>query len=269
MSRAIDHIGIANRNLDALAARYEALGFTLTPRAYHQDHMGTSNRLAQFKGRNFIELIEVDRPDGILPDGPSFKSFGAFARDFVDRREGLGLIVFRTDDTPADIAAWRERGLDTYEQFDFERQATLPDGSKVTVSFALGFVTHPKMPDLLFFVCHNRAEQHFWKPAFQDHANGAEEIEAVILAANAPEAHAGFLGALFGGEVSTVEGGISVAFGPHRIEVKTPEALAPYGWQEDPGEHAVGAGFAIRSAARAGTVTGPGGGGGAFIQWVN
>ncbi len=54
--RAIDHVVLASRNLDGLAARYEELGFTLTPRAYHEDRMGTSNRLAQFQGRNFISI---------------------------------------------------------------------------------------------------------------------------------------------------------------------------------------------------------------------
>lgn len=46
-------------DLDAAAASYEDLGFTLTPRAFHPDNMGTSNRLAQFKDETFIELLEV------------------------------------------------------------------------------------------------------------------------------------------------------------------------------------------------------------------
>ena len=54
--RGIDHVGIATRDLDSLAAKWERLGFTLTPRAYHQDHMGTSNRLVQFEGGNFIDV---------------------------------------------------------------------------------------------------------------------------------------------------------------------------------------------------------------------
>ena len=116
--RAIDHIGIATRDLDGLAARYEALGFTLTPRAWHQDHMGTSNRLVQFagpdggpgRGANFIELLEVDRPQTMLPHSPGFMGFGQFNHDFLTRREGMSLIVFRTDDTAADLARWKARG---------------------------------------------------------------------------------------------------------------------------------------------------------------
>ena len=117
--RGIDHIGIASRDLDGLAAQYQALGFTLTPRAYHQDHMGTSNRLVQFRGQNFIELLEVDRPKTMLPHGPGFMGFGQFNHDYLKTREGLSLIIFRTEDTAADLAAWKAKGLGVYDQFNF------------------------------------------------------------------------------------------------------------------------------------------------------
>lgn len=265
--RGIDHIGILGRSLDSLASQYEDLGFRLTPRAFHQDSMGTSNRLAQFAGRNFIELIELDRPETVQPHAPGFYSFGGFAQDFLAMRDGLGLVVFQTHDTPADIARWKQKGLTTYDQFDFERKATLPDGSLATVRFELGFVTSPMMPELLFFVCHNRAEEHFWKPEFQAHPNGAEEIEAVVLCSAEPERHGVFLSELFDGEVTEQDEGVRVACGRHWIDVRTPHALADTGWRRNPGAEAVGAGFQIRTEAPAGAITPSAEAGGAFIIW--
>ena len=61
--RAIDHVVLTVRDLEGTAITYQRLGFTLTPRAAHEDRMGTSNRLAQFRARNFIELLEVDRSE--------------------------------------------------------------------------------------------------------------------------------------------------------------------------------------------------------------
>jgi hypothetical protein len=61
--RSIDHVVVAVRDLEQAARSYQALGFTLTPRAMHDDRMGTSNRLTQFAAKNFVELLEVDRPD--------------------------------------------------------------------------------------------------------------------------------------------------------------------------------------------------------------
>lgn len=267
--RAIDHVVIAGRDLDALATRYEALGFTLTPQAWHEDRMGTTNRLAQFAGRNFIELVEVDRPGTVEDPGPGGFAFGAFLKSWTARREGLAMIVFRSDDARADIARWRAAGLATYPPFDFRRQARLPDGSEVTVEFSLGFVTSPEMPELGFFVCQNRAEEHFWKPAYQAHENGAEEIAAITLVARDPARHGVFLGAMFGGEVVRRPDAVSIACGPQRIEIVRPDALP--GWQGDPGEGVLGAGLTIRTsgqaAARADGPTPPEKAGNVALAW--
>ena len=179
------------------------------------------------------------------------------------------MIVFRTGDARADIEEWRKAGLDTYPPFDFQRQARLPDGSEVTIGFSLGFCTSAAMPELAFFVCQNRAEEHFWKPAYQEHANGADEIVAVTLAAKHPARHSDFLGRLFGGEVSERADGISVDCGPHRIDVVAPGALAESGWRGDPGDGALGAAIAIRAAGRAGGWTPPDEAGNVAIEWVN
>jgi hypothetical protein len=267
--RAIDHVGVASRNLDALAAQYESLGFTLTPRAWHEDRMGTSNRLAQFRGRNFIELLEVDRPNNIMPHAPDLMSFGAFTHGYLEKRQGLALVVFRTENAAADVASWRAKGLDTYAPFQFGRQAKTPDGGTVTVSFSLGFVTSPMMPDVLFFVCENRAEEHFWKSAYQDHANGADEIAAVVLCASEPACHGDFLNSLFGGTVTDRDDGISVICGAHRIDVVTPGSISDTGWAGDVDSNALGAGLVIRTTGKAGHITPAANAGGAFIRWIN
>ena len=97
------------------------------------------------------------------------------------------------------MAAFRKAGIDAYAPYDFERQATLPDGTRVTVAFSLAFATSPAMPDIAFFTCHNKTPEYFWKPAFQQHANGARRIAAVYLVAEDPERHGDFLGELTGG----------------------------------------------------------------------
>ena len=269
--RPLDHVVLAGDDLDAAAEAYEALGFTLTPRAFHDDRMGTSNRLAQFAGHTFVELLEVDRPDGLTEHGAETFGFGAWNRDYAARRHGLSMIVFRTDDARADIARWRAAGLDTYAPFDFEREARTPEGGTVTVGFSLGFATSPEMPELAVFVCENRSPGHFWKPAFQRHWNGAADLAGVVVVAGDPHRHAPFFAALFGGAMAPVEGGVSVACGPHRIEVLTPEAtrLRDPGWNGDPGAGALGAGLLIRGAGDGRAVVPAADAAGAFVEWVD
>jgi len=272
--RAIDHVVLAVRDLDRAAAVWQGLGFTLTPRAMHEDRMGTSNRLAQFAGRNFVELLEVDRPDRLqrhdLSGNPPFYGFGDHNRRFLARREGLSMLVFASDDARADLARFQAAGLRTAAPFDFERQAVLPDGARVTVSFSLAFAWSEAMPDIGFFACQNRAQQYFWKPDYQRHDNGAAGIAAVYLASPEPERDAAFVSRLFGGDVTPAPGGFRVACGPHAVLVLVPDAIAAL----DPSSPAASTGTPLLAGLRLATralrpLTPSAAACGAFIEWTS
>jgi len=273
-ARSIDHVVIAVDSLDRAAADYEALGFTLTPRAFHEDRMGTSNRLAQLAGRNFIELLEVDRPDGLedhdFGANPPRFSFGAHNRDFLRQRNGMSMLVMAADDARAAVAQFKAAGIDTYAPLDFERKATLPDGSQVTVAFSLAFATAPSLPGLGFFVCQDHSPQHFWKPAFQAHENGAEAIVAVYLVAGEPEAQIPFLTGFTGGTAEPIDGGYRVRCAAEQeLLVLTPEGLrarVPERGIERDGAPRL-AGMAITSPAVEPHVVPAGRACGAFIEW--
>lgn len=272
--RPIDHIVLVVPDLTAAAATYRTLGFTLTPRARHGAHMGTSNHLAQLAGHSFIEILEVDRPDTLIDHDPAADppvfSFGAQNRDVARRGGGISMLVFASDDARADIARFGDAGIPTYAPFDFERQTTLPDGTQKTVAFSLGFATSPDMPAIAFFVCQNRWPENFWRPTFQDHANGARNIAAVYLAADDPARHGEFLGTLFAGEVTAVDGGVRVACGADQ-EVLVLDR--PYIQAIDPaapvevGGGPLFAGIAIEAAKATPHVTPAAQACGTFIEW--
>lgn len=228
--RAIDHVVIAVRDLDAAAGAVEALGFTVTPRAAHPDHMGTSNRLVQFANRSFIELLEIDRPHlqvghDFAASPPRF-SFGAHAKAFMETGTGMAGLVLATDDARADIERFQAAGVETYAPQDFERRATLPDGSESTVAFSLAFATNPAMPGIVFFTCQNRFPENFWKPAFQSHANGATGIAGVTMVDDDPARHADFLGRLTDSTPEPIAGGIRIPCGAEQsLSVVTPDTL--------------------------------------------
>lgn len=181
--RGIDHLVLCVRDLDAAAKMYERLGFTLTPRASHA--WGTDNRLVQVEG-SFLEIIEVAYPEKLLPERDGHFNFGSFIHRYLQEREGFGMLVFETADAEADRKEFASAGLSEFERFDFERKATLPDGSNVTVGFSLAFVHRPECPDAAFFVCQQHAPEYFWKPHFQKHVNGARAIGEVVMIADNP-----------------------------------------------------------------------------------
>jgi catechol 2,3-dioxygenase-like lactoylglutathione lyase family enzyme len=195
MEPAIDHAVLCVHDLDRARAFYERLGFTLTPRAQHP--WGTSNHLAQMQG-SFIELLAVTDPARIAaPEAGQF-SFGAFNAGFLAKRAGMAMLAFASDDARADQRDFAARGLGATAPLDFSRLARLPDGSDVTVSFTLAFATDAAMPDAAFFVTQKHAPQHFWKPQYQRHANGATAVREVMMVADPPDHAADFLARLLG-----------------------------------------------------------------------
>ena len=224
MTRGIDHLVLAVRDLEKAHAFYAALGFTLTPRAVHP--WGTTNHLAQLRGC-FLELLAVPEPGKIAPAKPGEFGFGAFNRDFLARREGMSMLVFQSDDARRDQAEFAANGLHTYAPFDFGREAKLPDGTVARVAFSLAFVTDPRMPEAAFFACQQHAPKYFWKLDYQTHANGARSIAKVIMVAPEPPALADFFAKLQGREAVRIDGGaLRVATARGRVVVLTPAGFA-------------------------------------------
>src|SRR3989442_6145144 len=107
MPRGVDHVVHAVRDLDAAAALYRRLGFTVGARNRHP--WGTHNHIVQLPGF-FVELVTVAEPEKLGSDGFSVL-FGAFNRDFLARGEGFSLLILESGDAAGDADAFRQAGI--------------------------------------------------------------------------------------------------------------------------------------------------------------
>src|SRR5579863_4327378 len=195
MPHGLDHIVHAVRDLDAAAEFYLRAGFTVGGRNRHP--WGTHNRVVQLKNC-YIEILEVAEPEKIVPHAARSFSFGAFNRDFLTRREGFSMLLLNSSDAASDARAFEANGIGAFDVFDFAREGKRPDGSTVKLAFSLAFAAEPNSPDLRFAVCQHHFPENFWNPAFQNHANGAQSVPGIVMVANHPASHQGFLEAYTG-----------------------------------------------------------------------
>jgi hypothetical protein len=194
MSRGLDHIVHAVRDLDAAADLYRRMGFMVGARNRHA--WGTHNHLVQFPGF-FMELLAVAEPDKLTGEGFA-ALFGDFNRQFLAHHEGLSFMMLESADVPADAAQFRAAGFARSDALTFERAGKGPDGGTVTVGFSLAFARDPRAPEIGFAVCRQHSPQLFWNPAIQQHANGATGIAGAVLVAENPTDHHIFLTAFSG-----------------------------------------------------------------------
>jgi Glyoxalase-like domain len=221
MARGLDHIVHAARDLDAAAALYKSLGFTVGVRNRHP--WGTHNYIVQFPGF-FVELLTLAEPDKLGDDGFS-RLFGAYNGDFIKHHEGLSLLILQSSDAKADQAAFRAAGIGASETMSFEREGRRPDGSAVKLGFSLAFAEDKLTSDIHFATCQQHYPENFWNPAFQQHANGVTAIAGVVIVAEAPARHRDFMQAFSGGKASDIDSGFAIVTPRGSIEVVTAAAF--------------------------------------------
>jgi hypothetical protein len=214
MPQGIDHIVHAVRDLGAAEEFYRRVGFTVGARNRHP--WGTHNHIVQFPG-SFVELITVGEPDLIPPPAAGSFSFGGFTRDFLTHDEGLSMLVLEGKGAAADVAAFQKAGIGHFDKFDFEREASRPDGSRVKVAFSLAFATDPRAPDTGYFTCQQHYPENFWNPLFQTHPNGASGIAGVTMVSHDPALHADFFRAFSGVKAFTADS--------NDVTIKTPRGV--------------------------------------------
>jgi len=227
MARGLDHIVHAVRDLDAAAALYRGLGFTVGARNRHP--WGTHNHIVQFAGF-FIELLTLAEPDKLGSDGFS-TLFGAYNRDFLQEDEGFSLLILESRDAAADAADFRAAGIASSQVLRFEREGRRPDGSPVKLGFSLAFAEDKRASRIHFATCQQHYPENFWNSAFQHHSNGAHAVAGVVVVAHEPEQHLNFMQNFSGASAAaSIDGGFSLATPRGVIEVLTPSAfLRRYG----------------------------------------
>ena len=221
MSRGLDHIVHAVRDLEAAADLYRRLGFTVGARNRHP--WGTHNHIVQFPGF-FIELLTFAEPDKLGTDGFSVL-FGAYNRDFIQRGEGLSVLILESKDARTDEDEFRAAGVLAAPTMRFEREGKKPDGAAVKVGFSLTFAEDKAAPNIRFTTCQQHYPENFWNPAFQRHANSVAGIAGVVAVAQRPERHARFF-EIFAGASPTAGGdGFTIETPRGRIDMLTPAAF--------------------------------------------
>ncbi len=184
----IDHVVIVSDDLDHGAARYQALGFKLTPRGHHT--MGTANHCAMF-GDDYLELMGVPASAQVAPA----------MRAFLDTAgPGLGAIALRTDDAAQAREALLARGLDAGELRDFSRPVDL-DGDTVQARFRTLDLPAGHTPGAHAFACQHYTREVAWRPGYDEHPNGVTGLDALVLVSREPQADLLRYAGLLGGDV--------------------------------------------------------------------
>jgi len=188
---ALDHVGIAGRDLAPMAAAYERLGFTLSPIAQQSgrrrpdlppEPFGSGNRCA-FLRHGYVELIAILDP-ALYDNG---------LNAFLDRYPGMHILALAMEDAEANLARLRAAGLDIPGIAWLERP--VEPGGPIARFARLPF---PDAPEGRIQLIRHLTPELVWQEKWMNHANRAVALEEAILCAAAPAETAARLSRLAG-----------------------------------------------------------------------
>ena len=209
-SPVLDHVVIDVRDrMDEAARVFTALGFTLTPRGHHT--LGSMNHLAMF-ATDYFELL-------------GFGS-GVARPELAPFPIGLNGLVFKTEDADAVHAHAAAAGLPILPVQSFSRPVALADGNHDARFRTTRLDPAKSGPGRVYF-CEHLTPELVWRPEWQSHPNGAQEIARIVVATAAPRRTTALFASLFGPQaVAEQDGGCLVRAGTAEGELKSPGAVA-------------------------------------------
>ena len=208
----LDHVGVAARDLDPLAATYERLGFTLTPVARHRGK-ATGNRCIMLQ-HGYLELIAILDP--AVPDE------GMGAR--LARYAGLQIIALGIEDAAATLGQLRRAGLDVPGIAHLERPVDDSDPNGPQARFER--LPLPDAPEGLIQLIRHLTREAIWQPRFMAHRNNAVSLDEVVLAVPDPAETAARFSRLAGLPVAPdVVAGFALPMPRGRVRMLPPEAI--------------------------------------------
>ncbi len=214
MPPLIDHVVVDVRDRIAEgAARYRALGFSLSPMGRHS--LGSANHLAMF-GRDYLELLGTESPSGALR--PDLEPFPV----------GLNGLVFRAEAADALQAAQQAAGVPAQPVVAFHRPVELPDGRQADARFKVVRLDRAAAFDGRVYWCEHLTPELVWRPEWQDHPNGAVAVARILISARDPERQAALFARMFGAAavVRGAGGRCLLAAGEAVVEVAPHAAVA-------------------------------------------
>ncbi len=238
----LDHvIVLVHGQLDEAAEAYRALGFHLTPRGHHS--LGSSNNLAIFKN-NYLELLGYEAGKKQLRP-----------EQWHDPK-GLSGIVWRCPDPARAQLNASHAGVKAEAPLNFVRPVETEAGT-----FDAAFtVLH--LPKIGFdygrtFFCHHKTPELVWRPEWQVHPNGAENISEFVFCGEDPRAALGLFERLFGpGLLKEIPGGYGFDAAEARVLALSRQAAVERYGADAPLPEAgktqmIGLGFKTKSIAQA------------------
>ena len=174
----INHVGMAVRDLAETTARYEAMGFRLTPYSPHSgawkpgepvQPFNSGNRCVMFS-RNYLEILASEKAAAPAPR----------IEAFLKRHQGAHIICFNSERLQALDARLSAQGLGSSGVIALQREIDTPAGVR-TAKFERVQFAPEDSPEGYIQAARHLTPEYIYQPRYIAHPNGAMELSDCLV----------------------------------------------------------------------------------------
>ena len=177
----INHVGMAVRDLAATAARYEAMGFQLTPYSPHSAAWKPGDAVAPLGSGNRCIMFENTYLEILASEDPTRPA--ARITNFLKHHQGAHIICFDCPDTAVVDARVRALGIETSGVIPLQRDIDTPEGVR-TAKFVRSQFDPKNSPEGYIQASTHLTPQFIYQPRYIGHANRCFQLFETILVAD-------------------------------------------------------------------------------------
>lgn len=183
----INHVGIAVRDLNETARRFEAMGFQLTPYSPHSaawkpgdavKPLGSGNRCVMF-ANDYLEILASEDPS----------QPAARITNFLKRHQGAHIICFNTEDPQRVDQRLHQAGIATSGVIPLQRDIDTPDGVRMAKFERVQFAPEHS-PEGYIQAARHLTPQYIYQPRYIAHPNGCTQLSITFIVTDALNAFA-------------------------------------------------------------------------------
>lgn len=206
---SINHVGMVARDIVATAARYEAMGFLLTPYSPHSGawkpgepvtKLGSGNRCVMF-GHNYLEILANEDPAA-----PSPRLAG-----YLRHHQGGHIICFGSEDLASVDSRLVADGFATSGVIPLQRDIDTPEGVR-TARFERVQFAPDDSPEGYIQAAKHLTPAYIYQPRYIAHPNGCTELSNTVLIVDDVQAYSDRYRRYTGAEPVAADGGMCLRF---------------------------------------------------------
>jgi catechol 2,3-dioxygenase-like lactoylglutathione lyase family enzyme len=174
----INHVGMAVRDLAETTARYEAMGFRLTPYSPHSaawkpgdpvQPLGSGNRCVMFEN-TYLEILASEDP----------RKPAARITNFLKHHQGAHIVCFDCGDCEFVDQRVRGHGFETSGVIPLQREIDTPNGVR-TAKFVRTQFAPKDSPEGYIQASTHLTPEYIYQPRYIGHANGCFRLSEAIM----------------------------------------------------------------------------------------